>query len=567
MKVISRYYLHLRRYYLLVLIPALFFGLMFLSIMVLYPGEETLESYISLSEEGTFKAVLGTLDVENPGFFFWVTLYSSMMLVMYIPIAGIFLGGNILPLKEKEGKEIIFTTPQSVRNHFLENSLLTFVLLWAIVIPAYLITVVSIYVYDAMDTLENVTIGFVIAIFLSTVFVYLTAFGSTLTFSKNTGYLLGGGFLIFSFIGQMLANSQENDFYGELSLFYRAKGFQNSFKGVWDLEFFALCCLLSFLLIMGSFLILSSSDYVAKDLPIFRDSPDSEKTMKGQGLIRKITNNVQKPVQTVLGKIGWRYPAIRDQFHSNALIFAACALFTTFITVIVVLNYPGEADTEELVSGFQHPIFTASMFGRDLHGDLESFLSYEIFAFGWTFFGIFLLIAVNNLINRDYKQYADITWQLPRTPSEVIFKRTIAAVIYYGLIFALNLIGLVIALLIMNYEVNMTNVILAFVLAAWAYCIIMVFFIAVSLIPSFKHTQKVLFVGYGLAVLILFVAFMLDASWLRYLSPFGYFDIVGVLLGDIEASTVLIEGLIFTTIAIAFYIIILRVRLPTKDLV
>ena len=73
--------------------------------------------------------------------------------------------------------------------------------------------------------------------------------------------------------------------------------------------------------------------------------------------------------------------------------------------------------------------------------------------------------------------------------------------------------------------------------------------------------------GYGLAVFMLFVAFMLDVSFLRYLSPFGYFDIIGVLLGDIEASTVLLEGFVFTAFTLSLYFTILRVVLPTKDLV
>ncbi|MFX0115889.1 MAG: hypothetical protein ACFFB3_15165 [Candidatus Hodarchaeota archaeon] len=560
-RIVHRSYFSLKRYQLVVFLATLAFAGIFLSYGLFYPGEDALESYMSLD---LIQAILGSLDVENPGYLVWV-LISTLLLQMYLPIVGILLGGYLLPFMEKDGKEIILTSPLSARRQFLENALMAFGLLWIICLPGYVIAISLAILNDAADGIPNITIGFILAIMLTSVFVYTTAFGAILTFSRKWGYFIGSGTFALTFLLQMFGNETDERI-AELSLMYRSQIFKHSLEKTWNIDFIILTLVLSVILILASLFLLQRNDYIEKNLFPTKTSPLEPQEGSTQRL-KRVSHTVRTFSHRSLEKIGSRSPAIRDQFHANALIFAAFWLFTVVIVVMVVFQYPGEEELDKMVSGFNSPLLEAFMFGRKMDGSLENYLSYELFAFGWMIYGPFLLLVVNSIVTRDYKDYADITWQLPKSQGEILTSRATAAIIYFVIIFLSNGLTLFIALFLAGYSVSTMNLIQAFFVATWAYSVFVVLFMAISLIPSLKYAQKTLLAAFGISIMILAMAFLLKATWARYLSPFGYFDIVGVLLGEVAFQEALLEGLTCTLIAIGTFVSVIKIRIPSKDLV
>ncbi|MFW9915150.1 MAG: hypothetical protein ACFFGZ_06020 [Candidatus Thorarchaeota archaeon] len=550
-QVVQRSVLSLKRYQFVVSLAILAFTGLFLGYGLFYPGKEGLEAYLSLDY---LQIVLGSLDVENPGYLVWI-LISTLLLQMYLPIGGIFLGGYFLPLMEKDGKEVLLTTPISARRQFLENAIIGFGLLWIICLPAYLTAIGLASLNNAAEGIPNITIAFVLAIMLTSVFMYATAFGAALTFSRKMGYFIGAGAYAATFLLQMSGN-EVNEKFGELSLMYRAQVFKHSLEKTWNTEFILLTIILNGILIYAALLFLQRNDYIENSSELVPQR------------LKRTTKTFQSISQRPLRRLGWASPAIRDQFHANAAVFAVFLFFTTFIVVYVVPIYQSnKEEMEATISSFNSPLFQAFMFGRELEASLENFLAMELFAFAWMIHGVFLLIVVNSIITRDYKSYADITWQLPKSQGEILTNRAIAAIIYFFIIFLSNGLALFLALILTGLRFSVLDAFLAFFVAAWAYSVFVLFFMAVSLIPPIKHAQKTLLISYGLSIMILALAFLLDIPWMRYISPFGYFDIVGILIGDLNLWNVLIEAIIGTLIAITLFMGVLKVRLPTKDLV
>ncbi len=564
LRVFKRNFLHFKRYKTVVLLTLLGFASISFFFGIMYPGDEALESYVAVRQSGALGNLLGVLDVENPGYFFWILINNIMMLELYLPMVGIFLGVKLLPFPEKEGKEYFLATPFSAPKQFIENTLLSIALIWLIFLPSYLVTLGFLYINDVTDATLNITIGYVIGFLLAAAFMMITAFGSILTFSKSMGYKVGVTALILSFLFQMMVDSQEN--LAKLSLIYRAKINQRSFEGTWDSNFILLSVGIVVILLIAAVLLLNAKDYMERGLfqrkvvqPIESSEPQQDISSG-----RKFLKN---PVKILLKKIGWRFPAVQDQFYSSAGLLIGYVLFSILMVIMIVQQYPGEEEMEVLLSGFNSPIFQATMFGRLLHGNLESYLALEYFAFGWIIFGPFILIAANDLVTRDYKNYADITWHLPKSQAQILRSRTIAVIFYFILIFLTNLVFLLLILNSYGYQIDLINILGGFFVATWAYCVSLVFFIAVSMIPSLKHAQKALLGTFGLSIILLVVAFLREASWVRYLSPFGYFDIIGVLIGELTIQDILLEALTCTSIAIILFISVLQIRVPAKDVV
>ena len=55
-------------------------------------------------------------------------------------------------------------------------------------------------------------------------------------------------------------------------------------------------------------------------------------------------------------------------------------------------------------------------------------------------------------------------------------------------------------------------------------------------------------------------------SWLRYLSPLYYFDVVGVLLNDINLQLVIPETIVYGVIIIVFFVSVVKFWTPKRDI-
>ncbi len=566
-KTIQRFYLHSYRHRTVVGLAIFLYVLLITGIAMFYPGENALVEFIQLMK------FLGDFPTDNPGFSLWLIFFCGFSLSLYLPVAGVFLGSNLLPINEKDGKEILFTTPKSLTKSFLENSLVVIILIGLISLPSYIVSLALLYINNAWDAAQNITICFSLAILLVIAITFITAFGCSINFSKNTGYALGGLYIVFSIIVDLSANQiSELDSLRQLSLFSQAKVVNNSIMGTLNEEFILLVIGLVLILILVSIILFYRKNFLESGVQ--QQTIVEEKEEKSSAKLSSTLSYIRKPIDNILGKIGWKYPAIRDQLHANATLFIVYLIFMIFYAFYVITMYMPE-EVSELLQSFNMPFMEALLFGNTIaetivERPLETFLAFEIYSFTWMIIAPLFLVFIYGIITRDYKNgTTEITWVFPKTGTHIILSRTIAALIYFVILCSaqiLTLFGMEVLLGRLS-EHGFMPTLVSYLVSIWGYSVIFVFFLSLALLVPSKHVLKTLIIGWVFFVLIIFIAFLpgSDFSWMRFFTPFGYFDSISIILDKRTLFDILPEIIIGTILTLGFYILILTQRTPKRD--
>lgn len=559
-KTVSRYRFHFRRYQTIALYSSIIFLLFTILVVGFFtPDEEGLRSYLSAVDDTAFKALLKDIPSDNPSVFLWYIMMSSFFL-LGLGIVGIFLGTEFLPLQEDEGKEILLSTPLPSSKHFLENILVSFLTLVIIILPAFIITYLFALINNSGDILLNLIIAYTYGILLASIFMIITSFGTTLNFSRITGVFLGSFIFLLNFFIMVFVEAETGS---EISLITQANIFENAFNEKFELDFIVLALAINICLILLSMLFLSKSDHIKRKLfrneTIQIDSDEEQASMNWS-----IFTN---PVHLLIRRLGWRSPSLQDQFYMSSNMFIVYLGITCLFSILVVFNYPGEEALLAAMTGVQNPLFDAFMFGHVLGGKMQDFLAIKFFSMAWAFYGIFIVLIVNDVVLRDFKKYGDTTWQFPRSQSEILIGRVIAAVSYYAALFFLNLLVTIIAIGIEGSDADIGLLVAGYLVFVWGYCVFVLFFTALALIPPLKHAQKTLIFSFVGSIIIIVIGFMAEIEWLRYVSPFGYYDMIGIIGGKVTFVDELPKFVGFTILSCLFLFVVLKTRLYNKDLV
>ena len=557
---IHRFYLHFYRYKTVLLIITFMITLAVIFYGFSYPGEDTLMSYVS------YLSFLGTINLENPGYHFWILLSVSVALTIFLPLSAIYLGVNILPFSERDGKEYLFSTSKSTTKFLLENSFLAIILMILISIPSYLLTTIFLFINGTLETLSNITIGFGLNLAMSLVVLFLTAFGSSLTFSKSGGYKLGGGYFVFSFLIDQTRQINELAFLRDFSIYSQAEATTHSFLGTWNEEFLFLALILIVILLVLTAVVLRSKDILEGG----HQTKKKERVIKSSKISDKLAF-VRAPLDILIAKMGWRFPAFRDQLHSSAGIFTIFFFFIAFITAYIILTFyqGGETGAPAVLANLDQPMINAAMFNYRYDATVNAlayFIAIEVLGFGWMSFGPFLLYAVYDLSTRDYRNnYSESTWILPKTGANIIFGRTLAGVLYIILLFGGSLLTILATELILGVYTDLVQTLLGFLAATWAYIVIFIFFVALTFLLHQRRAFKTITLGFFFAILILISGFLANIEPLIYLSPFGYFNFLGIFLGKTTFIDFLPAALVGTTLVLVLYIYTLKKRVIRQD--
>ncbi|MFQ5818734.1 MAG: hypothetical protein ACE5I5_01975 [Candidatus Heimdallarchaeota archaeon] len=563
---VRRYWLNFKRHRMFFSLVIIVFAVLMAFIGIIYPGPEFIETIVSIP---IFQVLSGGItDVENPGLLFWILMMLSIFSNILYPVIGIFFGARILPFNEKDGKELIFSTEKSPLTNFLENLLLVMVLIPLVVVPAYL---VGVGFLSGGGGVSSFTIAIILPLFFAFVVAMVTSLGCAIWSSTRTGYAFGGIFFIVSFTLDIL--QQEIDFVKDINLMTQINAFLHAIEGTWNVEFILKCLFLMLLLIILTIYFLYRTDYI--------ETRSTDKETAGEedkrGIMAKFSF-IRTPIESILSRIGWKYPAFRDQLQSSAGLFLIYSVITCALLALVALVYPGDAAMATLFSGldiiFESPIIAAFLFGHKLTATLEGFLLYKIMAFHWVYYGPFLFITTHSIIMRDSNAgYDEITWSMPRTRTQVIMERTIAALVYLWIIIIANFVVLYISEIVLGTyaDIVLTDfgaTTLAFIYLGIGYSVFLVLFVALASIPRPKYLLTTLIGAFLIAIFIPIIWYLnQELSWLLYLSPFYYFDVAGMLLNDINLGKAILESLAFGLIIVGFFVSVVKFWTPTRDIV
>ncbi len=559
-KTFSRYRFHFRRYQTITLYSSTIFVLFSILIFVFFtPNEEGIRSYLNALEDTAFNAFISGIPSDNPSVFLWNVLMSSFLLTG-LGIVGIFLGTEILPMQEDEGKEILLSTPLTTSKHYLENILASFLMLVIITLPSFIINYFSAVARDAGDILINLIIGYTYGIVLASIFMIITSFGATLNFSRIAGVFLGTFIFLLNFFIMFFIEAETGN---EISLITQANIFENSFYKNFDLDFIILALLINVGLILFSLLFLSKSDHIKRKM--FRNERIQVDFDEAQDSMSK--SIFKNPVHFLIKRLKWRSPSLQDQFYMSSNMFLVYLTITCLFSFLVVFNYPGEESLVNAVGGMQNPLLDAFLFGYELGGKMQDYLAMKFFSMAWAFYGIFIVLIVSDVVLRDFKKYGDTTWQFPRSQEEILVGRVIAAVSYYAALFFLNLLVTIIAISIEGSDADIGLLASGYLVFMWGYCVFVLFFTALALIPPLKHALKTLIFSFVGSIIIIVMGFLAEIEWMRYLSPFGYYDMIGIIAGKVTIFDELPKLVGFTILSCLLLFVVLKTRLHNKDLV
>jgi hypothetical protein len=526
---------------------------------LIYPGAESMENIVIFYER-----FVGTIEYENPGFHLWTIIAAGMVISIYFPLSSILLGVNILPIEEKDGRELLFTTPKSLTKNYIENSFLMIALICLLCIPSYIFSTIFLLANNSADSIANVTIVFVLGISLGIFVVFLTAFGCSITFSKNMGYAIGGGYTVIGFFSDMaLRGNKEFEWLMDINIFSKAKITQNAISGSWNEEFILLLVVLSAILIVLSILLLYRKNFIEGG---YKKSEIEIADKTGHPISKRLSF-IRVPFEKLISRLGWRFPAFRDQLHSMVGILVIFFIVTIALTIMQSSSYEGEAKTALTLASIDIPFIDAALFNYNLEPTLEGWFTLEFFAWAWLIpFGPYILIVVNNIIFRDKKdRIAEITWILPQNETKIILNRSVAALFSLIILFITSFISYIFVDLALENNGDLLNAFSSYFIFTWAYCVFFIIFLSIALIFPYKNAQKMLLLGFTFSILLLLAGFIANSSILLYFTPFSYFDYMGIFLKEKTLVEVLPNAIICTFIALMMYLVTLKKVVRVRD--
>ena len=169
-------------------------------------------------------------------------------------------------------------------------------------------------------------------------------------------------------------------------------------------------------------------------------------------------------------------------------------------------------------------------------------------------------------------KYDEITWSLPKTRSSVLISRTAAMIVYFWITIFINWLGIPIGYDILKTYMdvsppNAVNTFITFFFLALGYSLFLILFLAIALIVNSKYIIISLSSLFIFAIFIPMIGDVSKITWIDYLSPFKWFDVVGLMLQDINIiGTVIPTILIGGIIVLRLYYYSIKIITPKKDI-
>ena len=584
--VMQRNWLNLKRHRLTLYVSMPIFALIMALIGSIY-SDKLVAAFANIP---TFQSLLSNVppaDLENATLLIWFLIFFNIFALLF-PAVGIFLGVRMLPFNETDGKELIFSTKMSIFKYFTENFVLVMILVPVTALPVYLVAVS--FLGFTSDAMLSMAIAITILSFYVMTVAIVTVFGASIKSSSKMGYGIGGLYYFIFFVLNLLATeiqtstfslfgfqlNQLNDF----SLMYKMNIFVSAYKQTWNENYLLACTGIIIVFFVLTIVFLYRTDYIESRTSSVKETTKFGDTPRG---FRSSFSFVRAPVDSILNKVGWRSPVFRDQLQSSSGFFIVYTFITSFLVFVVMVAYPGNAGMEEIFNDLGsligNPLIAGFLFGNTptaaANANLEGFLMFKLLTLHWLYYGPFLFIATYYILLRDKSnKYDEITWSLPRTRSSVIVSRTFAMILYFWITIAVNWISIWIGYSVLVTFMpdaampSVSRTLIAFFFLALGYSLFLFLFVGIALIVNSRFITITLSGIFVVSIFAPMVAYVLEDSWIEYLSPFKYFDVVGIMMDQVNIvqlaiPTILLGGVICTIL----YTVGVKVYTPRKDII
>lgn len=575
---IQRNWLNLKRHKLTLYVSWPIFALVMLLIGSIY-SDKLVTLFTNVPTFQSLLVGVPASDLNNATLLIWFLLFLQIFALIF-PAVGLFLGVRMLPFNETDGKELIFSTKISIFKYFTENFVLAMSLVPISAFPMFI--VVILFLGLTTNAIISIAIATIILSFFVMTVAMVTVFGASTKSSSKIGLGYGAVYYFIFFILDLLASEIQTSpvkFLNDYSLMFKMNIIQNGYERTWNVNYLLACTGIIILFFILTVIFLFRTDYIQSRGGSAEVTTPGEKTAG----FRSKFSFVRTPVDSILNKTGWSYPIFRDQLQSSSGIFIIYAFVTSLLVFVVMIAYPGNASMvaifQDLPSLIGNPLIAGFLFGNtptaSANANLQGFLMFKLLTLHWLYYGPYLFIATYYILIRDKSnKYDEITWSLPHTRSSIIVSRTFAMILYFWITIAINWLtiwigyGALITFMPDAAIPSASTTLIAFFFLALGYSLFLFMFIGIAVIVKARYVTITLSVIFVIAIFAPMVAYVLGDSWIEYLSPFKYFDVVGIMMNQVSIIQIAIPSILFGgIIATLLYIVGIKVYTPRKDIV
>ncbi len=528
-----------------------------------FPGEETMKEMLKLFYESAVSGLFNPIMVDSPGWILWITLILGLFLYYILAFSGINIGAKVIPTIESDGIDIVLThSSYSARKLFLWNYLGAIFSLVIIILPLYGIIVIFSLIQSSALILDEIALSFLISLASGIFFLTLTSVANILRFSKSFGKIFGFGYLILSFLIDLLSGSPEYADYAELSINHYLNPTQVIFFGCSKDNFFDIWE--PFLVILGIsaglFLIglwrVKYPDYIER--------------------VKELNPNGSKYSFNPLGKIfdpdsflAKKFPLFINQLRRNLKV-VILLLFLIALQQFAIFNALPSPD--ELILQLEQsntPIFAAFIQNHNIPASLLGFVILKFYSGLWIYFGIAIALIAANIPNRDVKTSThDILFANDISPLRLILARIFSMIVSFSiLIWGLFFIFRGIQSTVVDFDLSFKLQAQVFTVLWIHYIGLGIFLIGIALIPLVSKGKNLAVFVFIFFIFMAIIPFLnQNIEFLKYTGYLNYYDPVGILIGEVEFSKALIISLLMLLGSSAFTYLMVKFRYSKTDL-
>lgn len=559
MSSIRRIYYHSKRFRGEFIFSSLFMIVFFLFFGGLFP-EEGLSEFVDLFQEiGMFS----DLSKEAAGWSVWMAIMIGMIMSIIIAITSINIGSRVIPTKNEDGSEFFMgSNPMDPRIFYLENVFAAILVVFAAMIPAYIIVTIQTLSHDAADNLGNITLAFLAFLVIAFFFISITSAVTAAMFQRGLARGVGYGYVFITFILEMFADNPN------VNLKDMAKLSVNHYAGIMSLlmeETFDWNPLLVIALI-GTFF--TGIGYLMVKSPHYIEKAGSRERFS---LVDATTGYFVRPQS----RFSEKYPLIAEQLRKDKKAMFVMILIFMFYFPVLLISFNSLGDSlGDLAGTFNTPSTQMLIQGNELDASILGYGILKFYANAWMWFGIFSMLVAASIPTREVRTNSqDIIYGTSVKPGKLMDHRLIAMLIEFTILMVLGFVLMTgISYSFGDAFVNdyaTAQIQFNYFFVTWIhYSAIFITLVAVAMIPrEVGKGRRNAIAFFVMSLLLQWMAYSNESiKFIRYLSIFDYYTPIPILYGEVELLGQVLKSVAVLALSLVFYFIVRKKRYRDSSL-
>ncbi len=539
----------------------LIFASIFSSVFMIFFGSFYSEDFI-----GDFVKILAQISMltgasEAPtAWSVWMALMVGVMMYLLIAVTAINIGSRIIPTQDDDGSEFFMgSNPMNPRLFYVENILAGLLVIFVMMLPSYIITLIFTFANDATEVIPDITLAFFAFFIMSYFFISISSAVTASMFQRGLARGVGLGYVFFGFIIELFKDMPDFKDATKLSVNVYA-GITSVFFG-FDFDWEPM------IVILGISLFFTAIGYWRVKYPHYVEKATSKERFS---IVDATTGYFVRP-NSFLGR---RYPLVSEQLRKDKkAMFIMILVFIMYFPVLLGA-FKAVPDIGELAATFNTPSTAMMIQGEILDASILGYGILKFYAMAWLWFGIYSLLVAASIPTREVRTNSqDIIYGTNVSPGKLMNHRVIAMLIEFTIILWLGFV----LMTGVSYSFGQAfiddfatiEIQFNYFFVTWIhYSAIFIAIVAVAMIPrevSKGRRNGIAF--FAISLLLNWMAYASDsAEFLKYISIFNNYNPVDLLYGRETLITGILKSGLTLIASLGFYYIVRKKRYKDSSL-